>query len=173
VKPLLIYVASKYRGPDAWIVEQNIRAAEALAYEVALRGAYPVAPHACTRGYFESAQASPDFWLSATLELMRRCDAVVMLHGWTASYGATVERREALAMGKPVWHQDDDETLDAFLARLKARTQPLHEPAPAGSAATDADGESPLAAADSAAVPAAGSGAVRAAYLPEADGGVP
>ena len=118
--PLLVYVAGKYRGPDPWAVEQNIRAAEAVAYQIALAGAYPVTPHANTRGYFEGAQSDPAFWLNATLELMRRCDAAVLCTDWLSSYGATVERREALAMGLPV-HEYADGGLALFLARVKPR----------------------------------------------------
>lgn len=98
----LIYIAGAYRNPDAWLQEQNIRAAETLGYEVAKLGAYPIIPHSNTRSYFASA-ASDELWLAGTLELMRRCNAVVFLPNWTTSSGARGEHAEAERLGLPIF----------------------------------------------------------------------
>lgn len=110
--PKLIYVAAPYRAADPWKTEQNIRVAEAAAYEVAKLGAYPVCPHTNTRGYFESAQADPIFWLGGTLSLMRRCDGVVLVAGWDRSEGARLEHETALEMGMPVFYAIDQRLTD-------------------------------------------------------------
>lgn len=112
--PPLAYIAGPYRAKNAWLVEQNIRAAEAVAYAVAELGAYPVAPHCATRSYFECIDQSAEFWLEATLELMRRCDVVLMMDTWRASSGARGEHEEALRLGKPVLYSLHD--LRAWLA---------------------------------------------------------
>jgi hypothetical protein len=44
--PRLVYVAGPNRAPTAWLVEQNVRAAEALAHRVATLGAYSIEPRA-------------------------------------------------------------------------------------------------------------------------------
>ncbi len=98
----LCYVAGPYRAPSAWIVELNIREAEKVAYQVAVEGAYPVTPHTNTRGYFECINQTAEFWLEATLELMRRCDIVLMMDTWERSSGARGEHAEAHRLGKPV-----------------------------------------------------------------------
>ncbi len=98
----LVYIAGAYRNPDPWLCEQNIRAAEALGYEVAKLGAYPVIPHSNTRPYFASA-ASDELWLAGTLELMRRCNAVVFASNWTTSSGARAEHAEAERIGLPIF----------------------------------------------------------------------
>lgn len=97
----LVYVAGPYRGNTAWEVEQNIRRAEALGYEVALAGAYPVIPHTNTRAHFEGAQSAAEFWLDGTLELLRRCDAAIFTADWQRSSGARAEREEIERLGRP------------------------------------------------------------------------
>lgn len=100
--PRLIYTAGSYRAPTAWGVEQNIRRAEDAAMEVLRLGAYPICPHTNTRGYMDKVQPD-DFMLAATLELMRRCDAVLMINGWSQSIGASKEYDEARRLGLPVF----------------------------------------------------------------------
>ncbi len=118
--PPLVYVAGPYRASNAWLVEQNIRRAEAVAIQVAEVGCYPITPHTNTRGYFEHAQPDADFWLQATLELMRRCDAVLMMPNWRESSGAIGEFNEAVRMGKPTLYTLDE--LQAWLVDCDAVT---------------------------------------------------
>lgn len=96
----VIYVAGKYRGPNAWAVEQNIRAAEEVAAKVVQLGMMPLCPHANTRHM--DGLASDEFFLTGTLELMKRCDAVVLVDGWRDSIGASNEVYEARRLGIPV-----------------------------------------------------------------------
>lgn len=98
----LIYIAGPYRAPTRWQEEQNVRVAEAIGYKVARLGAYPVIPHSNTRPYFADAQPG-EFWLDGTLELLRRCDAVLLITGWENSEGARGERHEAQSRGTPVF----------------------------------------------------------------------
>lgn len=109
----LVYVAGPYRAKTMWGVEQNIRKAEAVGMEIAKSGlAYPVIPHCNTRGYFEETQGD-QFWLEGTLELMRKCDAVMLTEGWEKSSGTRGEIKEAWRISLPVF--DDLVDLDAFL----------------------------------------------------------
>ncbi len=116
----LIYVAGAYRNADPWLCEQNIRAAESIGYDVARCGAYPVIPHSNTRPYFASA-ASDELWLAGTLELMRRCDAVVFAPSWVNSSGARGEHAEAVRLGLPIFGVDHlyDGTLHAWVKRFQ------------------------------------------------------
>lgn len=97
----VIYVAGKFRGRDSWERENNVRRAEETAYEVAKLGAMPVCPHANTR--FFDGTLTDQFWLDGTLELMKRCDALVMVPGWESSQGAVTEKRLAEELGIPVF----------------------------------------------------------------------
>lgn len=107
----VIYIAGPFRGPNYWEQEQNIRRAEAVALEVWRLGAAALCPHNNTR-FFQGALPD-DVWMLGDLELMRRCDAILMLSGWGKSQGATVEEREARRLGMPVLYAI--EQLEEFL----------------------------------------------------------
>lgn len=97
----VVYVAGKYRGPHAWAVEQNIRAASDVAAAVIRAGHMPLTPHkniAHMEGLADDA-----FFLAGTLELLRRCDAVILVPGWESSVGARAEVAEANRLGLPVF----------------------------------------------------------------------
>ena len=71
-------------------MEQNIRRAETLALEVWRAGMACICPHTNTRFY---QGAAPDaVWLNGDLELVRRCDAVLLTPDWARSVGATAEK---------------------------------------------------------------------------------
>lgn len=98
----IVYIAGPFRGPHAWAIENNIRRAEELSFAVAAIGAMPLCPHANTR-FFHGAL--PDqFWLDGTLELLRRCDALITTPDWEKSSGARSEVDEAQRLKQPVFH---------------------------------------------------------------------
>ena len=96
----LVYVAGPYRGPSAWKIEENIRRAECLALEVWKGGMACICPHTNTRFY--QGEAADEIWLQGDLEIMSRCDWVLMVPGWESSTGATAERDYAIRIGIPV-----------------------------------------------------------------------
>lgn len=98
----LVYVAGPYAATTRWEEEQNVRHAEAVGYNVADAGAMPVIPHTNTRPHFSDLN-SAEWWYEATVELMRRCDAVMMVPGWKQSKGSVAERTEAERIGLPVF----------------------------------------------------------------------
>lgn len=98
----VVYIAGKYRGPNAWAVEQNIRAAEEVAARVAAMGLMPMVVHPMTR-FIGGANADENFWVDGTKEIMRRCDAVVLVPGWGTSAGTRGEIEEAERLGVPVF----------------------------------------------------------------------
>lgn len=98
----IVYIAGPFRGPNAWVVEENIRRAERLALEVWRMGAAVLCPHTNTR-FFDGA--APDkFFLEGDLEMLRRCDAVLMTGDWEKSTGARAEQAFALGHGIPVFY---------------------------------------------------------------------
>lgn len=108
----LVYVAGPFRGPTHWEVEQNIRRAEALALEVWRLGAACICPHTNTR-FFDGA-ADDRVWLDGDLEILRRCDAVMLTPDWPRSAGARAEVEAAREWGLRVF-----ETVDALAAWLE------------------------------------------------------
>lgn len=106
------YVAGPFRGKDHWEIAENIRNAERLALEVwRLGGAAVICPHANTAHYQDAA---PDhIWLDGDLEMLARCDFVIMTPDWRRSKGATAEHDFAVERGIPVFF--DLPTLEQWL----------------------------------------------------------
>lgn len=98
----VVYIAGPFRGPNHWEIEQNIRRAEALALEAWRAGFAVICPHTNTR-FFDGA-AADEVWLKGDLEILRRCDAVIMTPDWERSTGAAAERKEAMKEGIPVFY---------------------------------------------------------------------
>lgn len=103
----VVYIAGPFRGPNSWEIEQNIRRAEALALEVWRLGAAVLCPHTNTR-FFQGA-ADDAIWLDGDLELLSRCDAVMLAPDWQRSSGARAEVDFAITKTIPTF-----ETLDAL-----------------------------------------------------------
>lgn len=104
----VVYVAGPFRGPNAWEIEENIRRAERLALQVWRSGAAALCPHTNTR-FFQGA-ADDAVWLDGDLELLARCDAVILTPNWRESSGARAEHGFATSRGIPVFHEIRDLT---------------------------------------------------------------
>lgn len=98
----VVYIAGPFRGPNAWEIEQNIRRAEALALEVWKIGAACLCPHTNTR-FFQGA-ADDSVWLDGDLELLARCDAVLLTPDWERSSGARAEVEFAVKRGIRIFY---------------------------------------------------------------------
>lgn len=90
----VVYIAGPFRSMHAWGVEQNVRRAEALALEVWIMGAAAICPHTNTR--FFDGVLDDGVFLDGDLEIVKRCDAVLMTHDWKTSVGATAEHAYAI-----------------------------------------------------------------------------
>lgn len=96
----LVYVAGPYRANTAWGRESNIHAAKVWGVALAKAGAYPVTPHANTAHF--DGKAPDEFWIGGTLALLRRCDGVVLIDGWSRSTGARGEMLAAREWNIPI-----------------------------------------------------------------------
>lgn len=103
----VIYVAGPLFGPNDWEIRRNIHRAAGLGYEVAKLGCYPVIPHTNTGSVFIGTM-TPEFWYAGTLELMRRCDAVILVAGWEDSKGSRDEVEEAKRRNTPVFERVEE-----------------------------------------------------------------
>ena len=129
----LVYIAGPYRGPNAWTIEQNIRRAEDAAVRVWKAGMAALCPHANARHMLEG-NVTDEHALAGTLEMMRRCDAVLLVAGWRDSLGACAEVEEAHRMGLPVFGQftleQGLEDLLSFASVIERRAASSPVPAP-------------------------------------------
>lgn len=97
----VVYIAGKYRGPNAWAIEMNIRAAAQVAAKVWEAGHAAICPHLNTAHM--DGLTSDEVFLAGTLEMLRRCDAVLCVSNWRDSVGARAEVEEARRVGLPVF----------------------------------------------------------------------
>lgn len=97
----VVYVAGPFRARSAWAIEDNVRNAETLSLGVWKRGMVALCPHTNARFFHEEL---PDAQLlTGDLELLRRCDAVLLVPGWERSSGTLAEKVHADAHGIPVF----------------------------------------------------------------------
>ena len=97
----VIYIAGPYRASTAWRVLANVRAAQEVALRVWKAGAVALCPHSNT-GLFDG-ECEDEVWLEGDQELLRRCDAVLMMDRWRESKGSVAEYKLAVEVGLPVF----------------------------------------------------------------------
>jgi nucleoside 2-deoxyribosyltransferase len=115
----LLYVAHKIRDPRGpWFMLQHMREGEAVALALWQMGAAVICPGKNTE-FFDGA-APDEVWLKGDLEMVKRCDAVVMSPNWTTSKGAHGEKEFAEEIGKPVFYWPQDRaTISEFIASVR------------------------------------------------------
>lgn len=98
----IVYVAGPFRAKNSWEMELNIRRAEELALECWKAGFATICPHSNTR-FFQGA-APDEVWLKGDLDILKRCDAIIMTPDWKRSSGARSEHRVARYNKIPVFY---------------------------------------------------------------------
>ncbi len=119
----LAYVAGPYRSPTEYGIRQNIRRASDVALELWRAGYAVICPHANTAGWGGAHGLDDQVWLDGDLEILKRCDLVVVLLGWQNSKGTVVEVKVANTEGIPVYFWDRDK--DFLLEDLKQHVDSL------------------------------------------------
>jgi len=97
----VVYIAGPFRAGSAWEIELNVRRAEEAALQIWRMGMATLCPHTNTR-FFQGA-AADEVWLKGDLEMLSRCDAVLLVEGWERSEGAKAEAARARELGIPVF----------------------------------------------------------------------
>lgn len=105
----LCYIAGPYRADCALKTSRNVSRAEQMGKRLALQrpGWFPVIPHKNTELWdFDGGlrNIQPEYYLSGTLEVMRRCDAVLVLPDYRRSSGTIAEIAEAERLDIPVYY---------------------------------------------------------------------
>jgi len=101
-----VFIAAPFRGSSSWDIELHIRVAEEVGLDVARLGMVPLIPHTMYR--FFQGSLSDDFWLSATTELLRRCDAAIFVGNWRTSAGCAGEMAYAKNHEIPIFYTLED-----------------------------------------------------------------
>ena len=123
--PPIVYIAGPFSGPTPWDVACNVREAERWGLIVAQAGGMPLIPHANTQLFV--GQCTEQHWYDGTLELMRRCDGVLVYsrsRDGRFSAGVAAESIEAERLGIPLLDVISDartRPLEMWLRTLKRR----------------------------------------------------
>lgn len=134
----VVYVAGPYRAATERGVALNIQRAERVALCVWACGAVAFCPHKNTAHF---GGALPDTaWLEGGLEMVRRCDALVLVDGGEKSEGTKAEKALAEELGLPVFHQSDLNDWDKFSHWVRTG-EVLPAPIATGGFVTDAEME--------------------------------
>lgn len=94
------YIAGPYRASTIAGVVANIRAAEAVAAKYWRLGYAVHCPHK-NSGLMDGI-CSDDVWLNGGLEILRRCDTIVMMENYIDSEGSVDELEVARLQGLEV-----------------------------------------------------------------------
>lgn len=97
------YISGRYSGKTIYEVVQNVRVAEAAAIRWWNHGFAVICPHLNTAlmdGALEYEQV-----MRGDLELVSRCDVIVMLPNWRKSAGAAREHELAQELGKEIVYE--------------------------------------------------------------------
>lgn len=107
---MLIYIAGPYRAKNDRTVADNIAAARCAAVDVYNAGHVALTPHMNTAHLDDPEHGctlSDEDWLRVTMDLLKRCDAILMLPGWEESAGSKAELAYAETEGMPVYHYEE------------------------------------------------------------------
>lgn len=101
----VVYVAGPYRGACEDAVFGNIVRAREAAGQLWRMGFTPICPH--LNSAFMGGVVRDEVFLLADLDILARCDAVVLIQGWNESGGSLAERDFAVKNGIPllVWER--------------------------------------------------------------------
>ena len=111
-KKYLVYIAGPFSATTPWDTHLNVLAAEKISAQLNSRcyNAMAICPH--TNSEHQVGIQDSKYWLDCTLELMRRCDAVLVINDdpekLAKSVGSQGEIKEATHLGIPVFYKLDD-----------------------------------------------------------------
>jgi hypothetical protein len=98
------YIAGPYRAGHGRTILENCRAAEQIAIKFWRLGYAVICPHKNTE--FFDGLAPDSIWLDGDLEILKRCDTIVIMSSWKDSSGATNELNLAQQLGKEIIYVD-------------------------------------------------------------------
>lgn len=102
---MLVYIAGCYNSKDGYNgIEKNIREAEKYAIELANNEIGFICPHLNSNHFEVKAKANEDFYYKQDIELLKCCDAMLVIPGWKNSIGVKKEIKYAKKCGIVVYY---------------------------------------------------------------------
>jgi hypothetical protein len=100
----LAFISGPYRANTVYNIKRNIQAAERVALKYWKKGYAVICCHKNTALF--DGEAPDELWLEGDLEMLRRCDIIVMMRDWEKSSGARAELKEAERIGLKIIYDD-------------------------------------------------------------------
>ena len=97
------YIAGSYRAPTVYGIKQNIQKAEDVTVKYLKKGYIVFCPHKAW-GFLDGSLSDTDGerWLVFGIEMLKRCDVIIMMRDWRSSEGACAEHQIAKERGLKV-----------------------------------------------------------------------
>jgi len=102
----LAFISGPYRAETRHQVVQNIMRAEQIAKKYWKLGYAVICPHKNT-SLFDGILPD-EVWLEGDLEILSRCDVIVMMDTWRESVGATEELKFARDLGMEIIFDEEE-----------------------------------------------------------------
>lgn len=104
----LVYVAGPYMSSLEGIAQyheitDHILEAEEVSLRLAERGIGFFCPHTHTAHFEAKVSVGEQFYKDLDMELLKKCDAIVLIKGWHNSSGSKAERAYAESVGMPIF----------------------------------------------------------------------
>ena len=99
----LVYIAGKYRGDTIREIVENIQEAEKVAIKYWKLGYAVICPHKNTELF--DGIVDLQVFLDGDLEMVRRCDSIVMMSNYKDSKGALGELALARELNKEIIYE--------------------------------------------------------------------
>jgi hypothetical protein len=121
---MLLYVSGKYSGD----IDANIETAMVIAAELWIKGHAVICPHANT-AHFERRGLSLTYedYIAGDLNMISRCDGLVMIPDWENSKGAVIEKDYAESLNIPIWFYPDVPDIHTTEKRSPVQSQAFRE----------------------------------------------
>jgi len=106
---MIVYVAGPIRPKNGQTLEENLATAKGIALELWKEGLAVICPHANTDLPIALAEkeCEENIWLNGDLEMLARCDAMVVCPNWEYSNGTKGEIAFAESQDIPVYYWPD------------------------------------------------------------------
>lgn len=103
----IAFISGPYKPINGRTVLENIRHAEKYAIKYWRLGYAVICPHLNT-AHFDGL-CKDDVWLKGDIEILKRCDVIVMIPGWEKSNGAKAELKEAAGLLEVIYEEEATE----------------------------------------------------------------
>ena len=95
-RQIVVYVSGKYSGKTDEEAKLNIQKAKEAGQKLWELGYTAVVPHLNTFGFDNESKCRYNDYVNGDLELLKRCNCLLMLDNWSDSTKARIERLEAI-----------------------------------------------------------------------------